>query len=375
MFSEVTDYGYYNADDYDGPSFKDIRTEAIVKGERYEYEKWPEIQSKAVESDNLLLSKFGVNASDGIYLCDDMEQQAFLLDAIKKDRISGLVPFKLLLKEGMLWYHRGPCGEPDSKLLLTPCWLSIGEMDHILCFTQSYDHQYDVMCRRYEVLLSGRKCLGNFQMSRVVDRILTDSLPRDRDEYEWLKEEEKVDEWLKEEEKLDEDGGGEVDGYDMTDHMMFRVNDKGQMVINERYFEHIMQRIREKDMVNFVMDRINETKYRFPQHKEAGGGDLCNDDEYGAFNLVVCSGFVHIDLRVDDKAVLRAKSILDEHLSPILSDFVLQYVPCCRTLSDWKTDLDVIECTDCTEEAAPETSNTGREAQIIRDAAVITFSV
>ena len=69
---------------------------------RYEYEYWPKVRSKVVESDNLLLSKFGVNASDGIYLCSDREQQAFLLDAIKKDRVSGLVPFKLMLNEGTL---------------------------------------------------------------------------------------------------------------------------------------------------------------------------------------------------------------------------------------------------------------------------------
>ena len=341
---------------------------------RYYYWSWPKIRSKVVESDNLLLSKFGVNASDGIYLCDDREQQAFLLDAIKKDRISGLVPFKLVLNEGTLPFKSA------NWCPMTPCWLSIGEMDHILCFkrfdgTSNEDHEYDEH-DYFEVVLSGRKCMANFHVRDVVERIIIEPTRYDEYEYRYGYEYEKEEEeWWKEEEKRDEDGGGKVDGYDMRSRMMFRVNDKGQMVINERYFEHIMQRIRERDMVNFVMDRINETKYRFPQHYESVETYLCNGSSYKEFNLVVCSGFVHVDLRVDDKAVLRAKSILDECLSPLLSDMVLQYVPCCRTLSDWKTDLDVVECTDCTEEAAPETSNTGHEAQIIRDAAVITFSV
>ena len=90
--------------EYAGVSIKEFHKGAKINDGRYEYQKWPDVvnDNPAAESANML-SQFGVTASDGIYLCDDMDQQSFLLDVIKKDKMSSLlIPFKCVLSEGLL---------------------------------------------------------------------------------------------------------------------------------------------------------------------------------------------------------------------------------------------------------------------------------
>ena len=100
-----SDDGYEEGiQEYLGVSVQEFHKKAKINDGRYEYEKWPDARTKEssfAESANML-SQFGITAADGIYLCDDMDQQSFLLDVIKNDKMSSLlVPFKCVLSEGM----------------------------------------------------------------------------------------------------------------------------------------------------------------------------------------------------------------------------------------------------------------------------------
>ena len=48
------------------------------------------------------------------------------------------------------------------------------------------------------------------------------------------------------------------------------------MELSPRYFEHIMERLRQTDWVNFVKDRINRVKYRFAQVKRSVSNSFCS---------------------------------------------------------------------------------------------------
>ena len=82
-----------------------------------------------------LIKQFNINklkeSKNGIYLCDKMEEQSFILDAIKKDKLS-FIPFKLIFCEGTSYYGGG-CADADPLVYkLTPVWLSVGEIDNIV---------------------------------------------------------------------------------------------------------------------------------------------------------------------------------------------------------------------------------------------------
>ena len=68
-------------------------------------------------------------SAEGITLCDNISQQIFMLDAIKKERLQ-YIPFKIMLAEGAA----RPMYQEEYKLEMQTQWVSFGELDHIYCY-------------------------------------------------------------------------------------------------------------------------------------------------------------------------------------------------------------------------------------------------
>eukprot|EP01083_Nonionella_stella_P007824 22511_1 len=309
----------------DDKAFEAVKKKTVVRDAPYQYNAWKiedvdeqemstkvDVDAKPDEND----WRFNVNMlwNREMYLCDNNEQLMYILDMIKTDGLL-YVPFKIVFVEGVLFYGGGMWGSKPDHLVMQPAWMSVGELDHILFYKRLGIKYIEDTMIYLKKTLQDSGVLSTFDM---VNRIITNS-----DGYYRDMNLEEAEENEKDKEEKD------VFVFDEDKHYRFpyRLNEENRMVLNKRYYSHIIRRIKNMDLVNKVRTKLNEISYTFPQIKKSVESNFCNEDVYGNFNLIISSGFMSVRVREDDIAILEAKEMLKKYLTEVIVDELIGFLP------------------------------------------------
>ena len=262
-----------------------------------------------------------------ISLCDNVSQQIFMLNAIKKERLQ-YIPFKVMLVEGE---ETSDYGYTD-KIEIQAVWMSFGELDHIYYYkglgTLMYaDKDTIKKCnleRRPKIGLTSKNLVKamvvDYKQKSYGDRrglfINDDPSKLNRDYYfveggysdtasDDYSIQDSMDEIvydLNQDKDPDEiqDCSADKIGY----RFIYEMNEKKQMVLNPRYYQRIIDTVKQHNLEKYIIDNVNKINFDFPQIQQSTEERFCNERIYGKYNVLIVTGFIFIELRKDDDFIL-----------------------------------------------------------------------
>lgn len=257
---------------------------------------------------------FPQSLDDDIILCENEDNLRYLCEFVKEQQLP-LIPFKILLCEGVITYGGGLSGTEPLILKLAPVFMSMSEFDNILFVTKiitkddipysfnsileynidkdlchvskdkifvfddidytDYDEDLYVVlpqCQPYSTIIPRLGFyLQDFKIANIIKNLMTPN--------------ENLEMYSIENSKVKIKSNGEFYDIDENDKMLISVNK----------IDTVLNKLKSMNFIENVIDKMKKTKFNFPQSKEFNEHFFCNENVYGHFNLFYITGFLKID--------------------------------------------------------------------------------